>query len=150
MAQRRQEYEAEQARRRRITEARRTVDYTLIVTQRTNVSTTTSGGSLAGALIGDAVAGPLGAVIGAMPDRVNTTSTNYTTFAVYYKDGHRQIMEVQNGTAKYREFMDKLRLDGETAVTPGELLRQTQALLDQGAITQEVYNDIRDKLLRAK
>ena len=86
------------------------IDSSHIVTQQSRVSTSSA---LGRAIIGDFVAGSIGAIVGsaAAKETVTTNEQHTTTFMVYYKDGTRQYQTVDNGTALYDLYMGKLDLD---------------------------------------
>lgn len=86
------------------------IDTSHTVTQESKVRT---GSALGRAIVGDWVAGPVGAIVGSATakEKVTTHEKHTTTFMVYYKDGQRQHQTVNNGTALYNLYMEKLDLD---------------------------------------
>lgn len=64
-------------------------------------------------LIGDSIAGPLGAVIGAASSepKVTVWEEHETIFMVTYTDGTQKLDKVKNGSDIYRLYMEKLEID---------------------------------------
>ena len=61
-------------------------------------------------VIGGAVAGPMGAAVGASTARrtVSSTGARQVTFLVYMRSGKKLIKTVSKGTPEYRRYMKKL------------------------------------------
>ena len=64
-------------------------------------------------LIGDSIAGPLGAIIGAASSepKVTVWAEHETIFMVTYTDGTIKLDRVKNGSDMYRLYMEKLEID---------------------------------------
>lgn len=86
------------------------IDSDHTVTQETKVST---GSAIGRAIVGDFVAGPIGAIIGSATakEKVTIHEKHTTTFMVYYSDGRRDYQTVENETELYKLYMEKLDLD---------------------------------------
>lgn len=71
-----------------------------------------TGSAIGRAVIGGAVAGPVGAFIGAGTAKQKGTvdESHQTTFMVWYIDGHREHKTVSNGTKLYNLYMSRLDL----------------------------------------
>ena len=64
-------------------------------------------------LIGDSIAGPMGAIIGAASSepKVTVWEEHETIFMVTYTDGTQKLDKVKNGSDIYRLYMEKLEID---------------------------------------
>ena len=64
-------------------------------------------------LIGDSIAGPLGAIIGAASSepKVTVWEEHETIFLVTYTDGTMKLDKVKNGSDIYRLYIEKLEID---------------------------------------
>lgn len=76
--------------------------------------TKTKTGSLVGrSVVGGALLGPAGAIIGGATAKKKTTSTTQATdevsFLVYYDNGSIEEDKARKGTEKYKYYMSKLR-----------------------------------------
>lgn len=82
---------------------------TVIVDASHTATTQVNTGSAVGrALVGGALFGGAGAVVGASTAKRNVHESHKTTFLVYFKDGTQRGIEVENGSKQYRMFMCKL------------------------------------------
>lgn len=79
----------------------------------TQTATPKTGSAIGRAVVGDTVAGPVGAIVGASTakQKVTTEEKHETTFMVWYSDGTRKHETVANGTELYNFYMDMLDLD---------------------------------------
>lgn len=82
----------------------------------TVVSSKTKGNSIGRAVVGGAVAGPVGAVIGAGTGKKKTTYRTEehptTTFLIYYANGSQTIKTVSNHSDMYKFYLSKLDMSG--------------------------------------
>ena len=79
-----------------------------------NVSTTrkTSTSSAIGrAVVGGAIAGDVGAIVGASTAKQKVKSKHTTTFLVLYKDGHKSLETVADESLEYQVYVDKLEIE---------------------------------------
>lgn len=79
------------------------VDSSHIATTRAN-----TGSAVGRAMVGGALFGPAGAVVGAGTAKRKVRESHKTTFLVYFKDGTQRGIEVENGSKQYKMFMSKL------------------------------------------
>lgn len=79
----------------------------------TATSKAKTGSSVGRAVIGGAIAGPAGAMIGAgtAKRKVTVDEHHTTTFMVFYQDGTRNHDTVENGTELYHIYMEKLDIE---------------------------------------
>lgn len=66
------------------------------------------GGGVGRAIIGGAVAGPVGAVVGASTRKQKFTQDQYTMFRVWYSDGNIEVEKVSHKAAKYKKYLEIL------------------------------------------
>ena len=75
-------------------------------------STMTSKGSVASsvgrAAVGNFIAGPIGAVVGASTGKRTYHEYKNTTFKVWYGDGSTKIKTVSSGSYDWKQYMEKL------------------------------------------
>jgi len=79
-----------------------------------NVSTTrkTSTSSAIGrAVVGGAIAGDVGAIVGASTAKQKVKNKHTTTFLVLYKDGHKSLETVADESLEYQVYVDKLEIE---------------------------------------
>lgn len=69
---------------------------------------TGGGGGVGRAIIGGAVAGPVGAVVGASTRKQKFTQDQYTMFRVWYSDGNIEVEKVSHKAAKYKKYLEIL------------------------------------------
>lgn len=62
------------------------------------------GSAIGRAVVGDFVAGEIGAIVGAMTGKKKTT----TRFLVFYDDGSQEAVDVPDGSLLYREYINNL------------------------------------------
>lgn len=78
-------------------------------------SSKTQGNSIGRSVVGGAIAGPAGAIIGSGTGKRTTTyQTEHkaeTTFLVYYKDGTKKIDTVEDGSEMYMFYASKIEAD---------------------------------------
>jgi len=88
----------------------RIIDSSHTATQTAKVKT---GSAIGRAIVGDIIAGPVGGFVGASTAKQKVTVQEHhtTTFMVYYVDGTRNHATVENGSALYNLYMEKLDLD---------------------------------------
>lgn len=67
-----------------------------------------NGGGVGRAIVGGAIAGEVGAIIGASTRKQKFTQKQYTIFRVWYQDGHDEVEKVEHGTAKYKRYLKLL------------------------------------------
>ena len=79
----------------------------------TATSKAKTGSSIGRAVVGGAIAGPAGAMIGAgtAKKKVTVNEHHTTTFMVFYQDGTRNHDTVENGTELYHIYMEKLDIE---------------------------------------
>ena len=65
-----------------------------------------SGGGVGRAIVGGALFGSTGAIVGAATRKQKYAQTQYTMFKVWYPDGHTEIEQVEHGTAKYKKYLE--------------------------------------------
>lgn len=78
-----------------------------------NVATTskTSTSSAIGrAVVGGAIAGDVGAIVGASTAKQKVKEKHTTTFLVIYKDGHKSLETVEDDSLEYQVYVDKLEI----------------------------------------
>ena len=63
--------------------------------------TNKTGSAVGRAVVGDFVAGPVGAIVGASTSKKKTT----TRFLLIYADNFRQTVDVADGSCEYKEYM---------------------------------------------
>lgn len=63
------------------------------------------------AVVGNAIAGDIGAIVGASTAKQKTKEKHTTTFLVFYKDGHKNIETVEDGTLQFEVYVDKLEIE---------------------------------------
>ena len=75
-------------------------------------SKTSTASAIGRAAVGSAIAGPIGAVVGASTAKQRTTVSekHTTTFMIYFSDGSRKHETVDNNSQKYELYMRKLEL----------------------------------------
>lgn len=78
----------------------------------TITSQTSLGSAIGRAVVGGMVAGTLGSVVGASTakQRHTTHEKHSTTFMVYYKNGCNVVKTVDNSSAEYKLYMEKLEI----------------------------------------
>ena len=67
------------------------------------------GGSIGRAVVGGAIAGSVGAVVGANTGKKKYTQEQYTVFKVWYADGHTDIEKVSHKAQKYKEYLNLIQ-----------------------------------------
>lgn len=80
----------------------------LVDASQTVTSQVSTSSAIGRAIVGDVVAGPIGAVIGAGTARHKYKEHRHTTFLVYYADGTRKVETVENGTTVYKRYIELL------------------------------------------
>lgn len=63
------------------------------------------------AVVGNAIAGDVGAIVGASTAKQKIKEKHTTTFLVFYKDGHKNLETVENGTLQFEVYVDKLEIE---------------------------------------
>ena len=63
------------------------------------------------AVVGNAIAGDVGAIVGASTAKQKTKEKHTTTFLVFYKDGHKNLETVEDGTLQFEVYVDKLEIE---------------------------------------
>ena len=63
------------------------------------------------AVVGNAIAGDVGAIVGASTAKQKVKEKQTTTFLVFYKDGHKNLETVENGTLTFEVYVDKLEIE---------------------------------------
>lgn len=63
------------------------------------------------AVVGNAIAGDVGAIVGASTAKQKTKEKHTTTFLVFYKDGHKNLETVEDGTLRFEVYVDKLEIE---------------------------------------
>ena len=63
------------------------------------------------AVVGGAIAGDVGAIVGASTAKQKTKAKHTTTFLVFYKDGHKNLETVEDGTLQFEVYVDKLEIE---------------------------------------
>lgn len=63
------------------------------------------------AVVGNAIAGDVGAIVGASTAKQKTKAKHTTTFLVFYKDGHKNLETVEDGTLRFEVYVDKLEIE---------------------------------------
>ena len=66
------------------------------------------GGGVGRAIIGGAIAGPAGAIVGAGTRKQKFTQNQYTMFKVWYSDGHTEVEKVSHNLPKYKKYLELL------------------------------------------
>lgn len=67
------------------------------------------GGGVGRAIIGGAIAGPAGAIVGAGTRKQKFTQNQYTMFKVWYGDGHTDIEKVSHNSPKYKKYLNLIQ-----------------------------------------
>lgn len=63
------------------------------------------------AVVGNAIAGDVGAIVGASTAKQKTKEKHTTTFLVFYKDGNKNLETVEDGTLQFEVYVDKLEIE---------------------------------------
>ena len=69
---------------------------------------TGGGGGVGRAIVGGAIAGSAGAVVGANTRKQKFTQEQYTMFKVWYSNGQSEIEKVLHTSAKYKQYLELL------------------------------------------
>ena len=77
-----------------------------IVTSKTSTSS-----AVGRAVVGNAIAGDVGAIVGASTAKQKVKEKHTTTFLVFYKDGHKNLETVEDGTLQFEVYVDKLEIE---------------------------------------
>jgi len=124
---------------------------------RNETTSTTSGSGVGRAIAGGVIAGPTGAIVGAVTkkDKTSTTVSEIVTITYRVKDVemNQTIFDISSGQAENikREF-DKMMGTYDTPVivqesSSADELRKFKQLLDDGTITQDEFNAKKKQLL---
>ena len=75
-------------------------------------TTKTSTSSAVGrAVVGGAIAGDVGAIVGVSTAKQKVKEKHTTTFLVFYKDGHKKLDTVEDDTLLFEVYVDKLEIE---------------------------------------
>lgn len=89
-------------------EKERTVKTTIVDSSHTVTSRTSTGSAVGRAVVGGAIFGGIGALVGATTAKQKSIEKHSTTFLVYYNDGNRTHKTVKNGSELYEIYMSRL------------------------------------------
>lgn len=67
-----------------------------------------TGSAIGRAVVGGAIFGDVGAVVGASTAKNKVTEKHSTTFLVYFTDGTQKAITVDNGSKQYNMYISKL------------------------------------------
>lgn len=82
----------------------------IIDTSHTSSDQVSTGSVVGRAVVGNALFGGVGAVVGASTAKKKTKEHHTTTFMVYYDNGMTQHKTVENGSKLYEKYMAKLEV----------------------------------------
>ncbi|WP_459129200.1 hypothetical protein [Guggenheimella bovis] len=82
----------------------------IIDTSHTSSDQVSTGSAVGRAVIGGALFGDIGAIVGASTAKRKVKEHHTTTFMVYYDNGMTQHKTVENGSKLYEKFMAKLEV----------------------------------------
>lgn len=77
-----------------------------IVTSKTSTSS-----AISRAVVGNAIAGDVGAIVGASTAKQKVKEKHTTTFLVFYKDGCKELQTVENNTLQFEVYVAKLEIE---------------------------------------
>ena len=100
--------EADRAKREQRALAQTVVKTKILDSQSTMTSKGSVVSSASRAAVGNLVAGPIGAVVGASTGKRTYHEHKNTTFKVWYGDGSTKIKTVSNGSYDWKQYMEKL------------------------------------------